>query len=275
MTDTTTMFSAGFWNQSHPLAAKQVELFNKLVPPVGEATTPYGEVLRAVTRIYYDVYNNGLGNGPFVDEVTTLRRFQTELTTRMEQPDCFNSLMRAVAPPGAEWGDLHIRDVSTWSHAPALEDLMAAAVQYADERVCAFESEGRGIGTAVTLVPAGHELAQVEAALAEKHLSGRRAQTFAGELFRGMRRLAQALEVKGILTPEFRYELTLLSKFAPELDVDAATLNMLCSTLDYIMESGTPAPPMDSWAHAASFARVCEAVLRLADRAGSAHNETQ
>jgi hypothetical protein len=272
MTDTTTKFSPGFWNQSHPLAAKQLELFNKLVPPMGEATTPHGEVLRAATRIYYDVYNNGLGNGPFVDEVTTLRRFQAELTTRMEQPQTFSDLMRAVAPPGAEWGDLHIRDLSTWPHAPALEDLMAATVQYADERVSAFEAEGRLAG-ATTLLPTGHALAPAEAALADRHLSGRRAQSLAGELFRGMRRVAQALEVKGMVTPEFRYELTLLSKFAPELDVDAASLNMVCSTLDYHMESGTPVPPMDSWMHAASFALVCEAVVRLADHADSTRNE--
>ena len=48
-----------YWN----IQGQHQDLYNKywdtLVPDSGEADTPEGEALRAITRIYYDVYNNG------------------------------------------------------------------------------------------------------------------------------------------------------------------------------------------------------------------------
>lgn len=263
MTETLTKFEPGFWGQTHPLSAKHEALFAKLVPSSGEAGTAHGEVLRAITRIYYDVYNNGLGNGPFTEEAATLRRFQVELTARMEQPDSFESMLRAVAPPGVEWGNMRsIRDLGTWQYGHALEDLMAAVVTYVDERVTALEASGSSAAAAVHLLPAGHELSEVEVQLAERHLSGKRAQTFAGELFRGMLSLATALEVKGRLAPENYYEISLLAKFAQDLPVDAATVNGIYSALNYHLSAEEPVPPMEQWTWKDAFERLGEAVIR-------------
>jgi hypothetical protein len=263
MTDTTTKFEPGFWGQTHPLSAKQDELFNKLVPASGEASTAHGEVLRAATRIYYDVYNNGLCNGPFTEEAATLRRFESQLMSRMEHPDTFSGLLRAVAPRNVEYGNMRpIRDLSTWSYGPALEDLMAAVVTFVDQRVSALEAAGASGAAAVQLLPADHELADAEAKLAERHLQGKRAQTLAGELFCAMRSLATAIEVKGFLTPENHYELTLLAKFAQDLPVDAATANGVHSTLSYHLGSNINFPAMDQWTWKDAFERLGEAVVR-------------
>lgn len=132
MTDTPS-FEPKFWNGTHELSAQQDALSAKLVPTFGEAATPHGEILRCVTRVYYDLYNNGLCNGPFVDEVAVLQEHSAILTARMARPEKLGNLLNAVAPPGAEWGDTRVKDSSAWRYAPALEDLMAAAVKYAEE----------------------------------------------------------------------------------------------------------------------------------------------
>jgi len=262
MTETTTKFEPGFWGQTHPLSAKQEELFAKLVPVSGEASTAHGEVLRAANRIYYDVYNNGLCNGPFTEEADTLRRFESQLLSRMEHPDTFSGLLRAVAPRNVEYGNMRpIRDLSTWTYGPALEDMMAAVVTFVDQRVMALEAAGTSGAAAVHLLPAGHELADAEAKLAERHLQGKRAQTFAGELFRAMRNLATAIDVKGFLTPENHYEMSLLAKFAQDLPVDAATANGIYATLSYHLSANVTFPAMDQWTWKDAFERLGEAVV--------------
>jgi hypothetical protein len=53
---------SAYWDHSSPLAAKQEELTNALVPDSGKADTLGGEALRAANRLYYDAFNNGWCN---------------------------------------------------------------------------------------------------------------------------------------------------------------------------------------------------------------------
>lgn len=53
------------WNRTSPSFETYEKLYERLVPPSGMAATTRGEALRAVSSLYYDVYNNGgfnLGN---------------------------------------------------------------------------------------------------------------------------------------------------------------------------------------------------------------------
>lgn len=73
-TDTSTVLElelaekAGeYWNETSKHSAVQERLSAELVPASDEANSVHGMLLRAATRIYYDVYNNGGWN--MVDNV--------------------------------------------------------------------------------------------------------------------------------------------------------------------------------------------------------------
>ena len=66
-----------YWDQSSPYAAEQQDFWDELVPDSGEAETLQGELLRMISRIQYDYYNNGFGNNKegearFLDEHSNL-----------------------------------------------------------------------------------------------------------------------------------------------------------------------------------------------------------
>ena len=51
-----------YWNQSGKYQAEYDALYDTLIPSMGNASTLEGELLRAISKIYYDAYNNGYGN---------------------------------------------------------------------------------------------------------------------------------------------------------------------------------------------------------------------
>lgn len=51
-----------YWSSKGKYNADYNRLFKKLVPATGKAKSKHGELLRALSKIYYDVYNNGLCN---------------------------------------------------------------------------------------------------------------------------------------------------------------------------------------------------------------------
>lgn len=48
-----------YWNETSKNSKLQEQFSGELIPSKGEADNVHGMLLRAVTRIYYDVYNNG------------------------------------------------------------------------------------------------------------------------------------------------------------------------------------------------------------------------
>jgi hypothetical protein len=57
-----------YWNNNGTYQTQYDKLCNALIPSIGTCSTEEGEYLRAVTKIYYDAYNNGFGNntsGPY------------------------------------------------------------------------------------------------------------------------------------------------------------------------------------------------------------------
>jgi len=51
-----------YWNKEGKHQDLHDKYWDELVPDSGEAETQEGEALRAISRIYYDVYNNGACN---------------------------------------------------------------------------------------------------------------------------------------------------------------------------------------------------------------------
>jgi|TARA_Y100000296_G_scaffold37837_1_gene43768 hypothetical protein len=58
----TERYRPTYWSDKGELQKEYELLFDELVPPEGEAKTVAGEALRALSKIYYDVYNNGACN---------------------------------------------------------------------------------------------------------------------------------------------------------------------------------------------------------------------
>ncbi len=63
MAISTKEYTPTYWNNAGLFQSEYNSLFAKLVPHEGKAKTDEGEALRCISRIYYDRYNNGSGNG--------------------------------------------------------------------------------------------------------------------------------------------------------------------------------------------------------------------
>lgn len=123
-----------FWVGEHPLSAAQEMLYKKLVPPVGPAETPHGELLRSIGRVYYDVYNNGFCNWKlFRNEVELLQSKIPELASYMENPSYWGR-RRSLEMVAKEVGRSEADDISELPEAIALEDLTAAVVKYVEDQ---------------------------------------------------------------------------------------------------------------------------------------------
>lgn len=48
-----------YWNGKGKYSKEYKEMFDRLVPSRGDATTQIGQVLRACSNLYYEYYNNG------------------------------------------------------------------------------------------------------------------------------------------------------------------------------------------------------------------------
>lgn len=50
---------ASYWNNNGAYQKEGDELYEKLVPPTGAATTLHGELIRGINRLFYEYCNNG------------------------------------------------------------------------------------------------------------------------------------------------------------------------------------------------------------------------
>jgi hypothetical protein len=75
----------GYWNSTSPYFAEYQEFWNELVPESDAADTLQGELLRMVTRIMYDYYNNGFGNSR-KEEAIFLNRNRDKFKPLMKNP---------------------------------------------------------------------------------------------------------------------------------------------------------------------------------------------
>jgi hypothetical protein len=53
---------SAFWDQTHPLFEQQTELWEKLIPANGEASTEHGELLRIFSNLINDIFGDGLSS---------------------------------------------------------------------------------------------------------------------------------------------------------------------------------------------------------------------
>lgn len=125
------MATAQFWGGTHPLQSLQEQLHKNLVPTHDSAPTPHGELLRCLTKIYYDVYNNGFCNADALDaEIAHAQSNIEQLKKFMQNPQYWarqRSLRKVANTLGREKDSASILAEAT----AGLDDLVAAAVRYA------------------------------------------------------------------------------------------------------------------------------------------------
>jgi hypothetical protein len=57
-----------YWDQQGKYQKYNDEVHAKLIPDVGNASTSLGELLRLVTNLYYQLYNNGMNFLKFMED---------------------------------------------------------------------------------------------------------------------------------------------------------------------------------------------------------------
>lgn len=114
-----------FWSNSHELSNIYEELYHKLVPDSGEANTKHGELLRMISRLVYDIFNNGLCNDK-----------REELNYLLDNKDLFfdylenqhsMDIIRALI---STYGPLGNQVEMNQDNCDALDDITQAIVKY-------------------------------------------------------------------------------------------------------------------------------------------------
>ena len=87
---------ASYWHSRGKYQADCERLTAKLIPHIGESLYTHGEVLRSASRLYYDLYNNGLINldsPTFIYFMSVLRQFEDRIKPLMRKDgDCFRAV---------------------------------------------------------------------------------------------------------------------------------------------------------------------------------------
>lgn len=142
-----------YWNTKGKYQKEYGDLWRSLVPGSGRADTEHGEVLRSISRIYHDLYNNGFDNAPWDEEWGFVLKYRREIMKRMDDPAAFDDFGQAYrshienAPFIDDDLDLdvddlyrrsddryyHLEDVRKWEGTKYLDAVVDGVVIWASE----------------------------------------------------------------------------------------------------------------------------------------------
>lgn len=118
-----------FWEHSHTLSDKNSELYEKLVPPSGQADTMHGELLRMINRFVYDVFNNGLCNDKLPEIVFVIESFD-KFSDFLNDKDAAEKLLSDFKEILLYGGIIKM----TYNVCETLDDIVAAIVMYVESK---------------------------------------------------------------------------------------------------------------------------------------------
>jgi hypothetical protein len=138
---------SAFWNSSHSLQIEYLELYKKLVPLSGEANTDHGELLRMISRLSYDIFNNGLCNDKREEIkylLENLEKYQKFLEFQ-RSPSILPTLMDVIEELTEEDEDWDRSNgiPADQKFCNALDDITQAIVRYCMEQEAADNIEVR------------------------------------------------------------------------------------------------------------------------------------
>ncbi len=117
-----------YWDEKGQFNDLYNELYRKLVPDTGRAETDEGEVLRTISKIYYDRYNNGFGNGPF--NIAMLDKYAPEFTNYLDNPGDWEVFLRAFQR--TNFGE---KIVYNWVGDRYMESVLSAIVLWINDKL--------------------------------------------------------------------------------------------------------------------------------------------
>jgi hypothetical protein len=126
--------NSAFCNSSHSLQNEYRELYKKLVPLSGEANTEHGELLRMISRLSYDIFNNGLCNDKREEIkylLENLEKYQKFLEFQ-RSPSILPTLIHVIEELTEDDGDGDRSDgiPADQEFCNALDDITQAIVRY-------------------------------------------------------------------------------------------------------------------------------------------------
>jgi hypothetical protein len=105
-----TEYQPKYWNCLGKYQKELERLQAELIPESGKAKTMHGELLRCVSKIYYDVFNNGWGNREaFNYHLLFMLNFETELKAHGLSDEDFKNVNVSLKYPSRKmsiWEDL-------------------------------------------------------------------------------------------------------------------------------------------------------------------------
>jgi len=120
-----------YWDHTSRFHEEYQDLWNELVPAQGEAPTLQGELLRNMSRIAYDYYNNGFGNDK-KDEALFLEGHSNLFKPYMTDPKNWDKFFN-------EYEEIHFGDYDEmWKEA---EEEAREAERYGGNRYSSYEED--------------------------------------------------------------------------------------------------------------------------------------
>jgi len=86
-------FTAGYWESTHELYPTYQTLYDRLVPGSGQAETMHGELLRMISRLHYDIFNNGLCNNK-LPEIEFILESKDKFVSLLKEPTSINLIYK-------------------------------------------------------------------------------------------------------------------------------------------------------------------------------------
>lgn len=130
--DSKSFKDHAYWNGEGPHQAEYDRLWAKLVPDSGSAKTMHGELLRCISRIYQDRYNNGFGN-QHKYEANFIEERSSEIEPFLKNKQSLYKFLEAYER--LRYGR---KTVDNWKYDADMEDVVDAIIQY----VSKVDSEG-------------------------------------------------------------------------------------------------------------------------------------
>lgn len=96
-----------YWSSKGKYQKDYNKFWDELIPGQGNAETVQGELLRNISRLAYDRYNNGFGN-PMPHEANQLKKYKDRFTKFLKDKDAFKNFYNAYRSMGfgeevADW----------------------------------------------------------------------------------------------------------------------------------------------------------------------------
>ena len=87
-----------YWQETGEYQAVYDRLWEKLIPDCGEAETQHGELLRAISRLAHDYYNNGfcnISNDMYGKYIDLIEEHKAQLVENMSRED-FDKVLNEI-----------------------------------------------------------------------------------------------------------------------------------------------------------------------------------